>query len=530
MKRPAIFFDRDNTLIASNGYLGDPKRVQLVNGAADAVATARSIGFATVIFSNQSGVARGYFTEDDVRAVNRRIELLLRQQNRAAVIDRNEFCPEHPQAVVLRYRRDSNRRKPGPGMILAAAEALALDLPSSWVIGDAARDIAAGRAAGCRTIWFRDPTLTASPAASGQAAEPDFVVATLAEAINIVRTHPHHSSDFQAMPPLPEHSLSGTSPDPDEEVEPEPEPEPAAAVATSAPLAEPEPDVPQSAEPQSREAESDESAETEDRAPTEQPADEEPEDLNDDDHGAPPLILQAALAESRLRSDRSHAERSASSPASRAEAARPDAYAMPATMPATMSARAEAGVIAQELEEPQPIAQSIPEPAQAKIAEEIPEEPQVQEPEPDDEEPEAAADELPITEEEAPDAASDTPAAPAATTAPQHPGDFDQTSFDASITRLQKLTEQVIRQDLTRLEGLAEQILIEQKQSRSDQTQRGDFSVSKLLAGIALVLSLAAAFAAFLYRGDPTQVQASMGWAIFLLLLSIALLMISRDH
>jgi hypothetical protein len=117
-----------------------------------------------------------------------------------------------------------------------------------------------------------------------------------------------------------------------------------------------------------------------------------------------------------------------------------------------------------------------------------------------------------------------------AATAPQQPGDFDQTSFDASITRLQKLTEQVIRQDLTRLEGLAEQILIEQKQSRSDQTQRGDFSVSKLLAGIALVLSLAAAFAAFLYRGDPTQVQASMGWAIFLLLLSIALLMISRDH
>src|SRR5581483_2775525 len=73
MKRPAIFFDRDNTLIVSDGYLGDPDKVVLMEGAADALARARSLGFATVVISNQSGVARGMFNEEDVRAVNHRI-------------------------------------------------------------------------------------------------------------------------------------------------------------------------------------------------------------------------------------------------------------------------------------------------------------------------------------------------------------------------------------------------------------------------------------------------------------------------
>jgi D-glycero-D-manno-heptose 1,7-bisphosphate phosphatase len=516
MKRPAIFFDRDNTLIASNGYLGDPKKVQLINGAADAVATARNIGFATVIFSNQSGVARGYFTEDDVKAVNRRIELLLRQANRAAVIDRNEFCPEHPQAVVLRYRKDSNRRKPGPGMILAAAEALALDLPSSWVIGDAARDIVAGKAAGCRTIWFRDPTLAASPAASAQAAEPDFVVATLAEAINIVRTHPHHSSDFQAMPPLPEHSLSGNTVDPDEELQEEEAEEPAPP-AESAQPSEAEPEFPESQDDQDASLESDEPATaTAEAAPEAAP--EEPDDLEEDDHGAPPLIMQATLAETHSRIE----------PASRSHIAERPAMAAVASPAAVASAEAEEEVAEEEeLDEDQEIAEQAPEPIASQTCEEP--EASTQEDETADQEPEAV-DEVPVEKEELPEKDEQPRTAEVTANAAQPPSEFDQASFDASIVRLQKLTEQVIRQDLTRLEGLAEQILVELKQSRSDQTQRGDFSVSKLLAGIALVLSLAAAFAAFLYRGDQAQVQASMEWAVFLLVLSVALLMLARDH
>src|SRR5688572_22683679 len=103
MKRPAVFFDRDNTLIACDEYLGDPSKVALVDGAADAVARARQLGFAVVIFSNQSGVARGYFDEPAVHAVNQRLDEMLKDANPKATIDRHDFCPFHPEASIEKY-------------------------------------------------------------------------------------------------------------------------------------------------------------------------------------------------------------------------------------------------------------------------------------------------------------------------------------------------------------------------------------------------------------------------------------------
>ncbi|MGN6626293.1 MAG: HAD-IIIA family hydrolase, partial [Tepidisphaeraceae bacterium] len=187
MRRPAVFFDRDNTLIIGNEYLGDPAQVVLVAGAAAAVARCRDMGFAVVVVSNQSGVARGMFTEDDVRAVDKKMAELLLAGNRGAVIDRHEFCPFHPDASVPAYKQDSFLRKPKPGMILAAADAMALDLGASWMVGDAPRDITAGQAAGCRTILIMDPTLPPSPAASeSSATRADFVVGSLIEAIEVI--------------------------------------------------------------------------------------------------------------------------------------------------------------------------------------------------------------------------------------------------------------------------------------------------------------------------------------------------------
>lgn len=187
MKRPAVFFDRDNTLIVSDGYLGDPTRVSLVSGAAEAVARARKAGYAVVVFSNQSGVARGMFSEEDVQAVNARMDELLLAENSSAVIDRHEFCPFHPEGTVDVYARESDRRKPKPGMILSAADKLALDLSRSWVVGDAGRDIEAGKAAGCRGILFADASLKKSPAAGAAPnVEPDYTVTTLAEAIAFI--------------------------------------------------------------------------------------------------------------------------------------------------------------------------------------------------------------------------------------------------------------------------------------------------------------------------------------------------------
>jgi len=195
MKRPAVFFDRDNTLIVSNGYLGNPAEVKLIAGAAALVAQVRRLGYAAVVVSNQSGVARGMFREEDVEAVNRRMEELLSAENPEAIIERHEYCPFHPEALLEAYRKDSDLRKPKPGMILKAAQEMDLSLATSWMIGDAPRDIEAGAAAGCRTILFRDDELTASPAAAEvQRVQPDFVVGSLDDAGRIIS-----SADFISL-------------------------------------------------------------------------------------------------------------------------------------------------------------------------------------------------------------------------------------------------------------------------------------------------------------------------------------------
>jgi histidinol-phosphate phosphatase family protein len=151
------------------------------------VAKARQLGFLVIVISNQSGVARGMFTEEAVWAVNTRLNELLKAAKSTATIALHEYCPYHPDAKVEKYRQDSPLRKPKPGMILAAADKLKLDLGRSWVIGDAPRDIEAGRAAGCRTILYKNPALPPSPAASEPSkVEPDFVATSLAEAMEII--------------------------------------------------------------------------------------------------------------------------------------------------------------------------------------------------------------------------------------------------------------------------------------------------------------------------------------------------------
>ena len=187
-RRAAVFFDRDNTLIVNDGYLGDAAGVALMPGAAAAVAAVRRAGFAVVVVSNQSGVARGLFDEAAVRAVDQRMADLLRADDADAAVDLHLYCPFHPQAVVPAYRQDSPLRKPRPGMLLAAAERLSLDLSRSWLVGDAARDVEAGRAAGCRTVRFTPPGVAASPDA-GDACDADATVDDLLDAVAYVLRH-----------------------------------------------------------------------------------------------------------------------------------------------------------------------------------------------------------------------------------------------------------------------------------------------------------------------------------------------------
>lgn len=314
LKRPAIFFDRDNTLIVSDGYLGDPAKVMLVDGAADAVAKARQYGFRVITISNQSGVARGMFDEDAVRAVNRRLEELLQLNNSSAVIDAHEYCPYHPEATVERYRQDSPLRKPKPGMILAAAQRFSLDLSRSWVIGDAPRDIEAGKAAGCRTVLFRDPKLKASPAADEQSAvEPDFVCSSLKEAVDLIAREAFRTP-IKRSPARNDKALRQEGPrDADPAAAPEtPEARPSRAEAVSATSADTTaPAPPQSATP--AEPGQPPSVAATPRPSHAQAADDE---LDEDDPLLPPpparttgsggrteLLLSQILAEMRRRAD-----------------------------------------------------------------------------------------------------------------------------------------------------------------------------------------------------------------------------------
>lgn len=154
----AVFLDRDNTLIHNDGDLGDPDKVRLIQGAASAIASLQGLGYKVVVVTNQGGVARGKYTEEDVDAVHRRVNELV-QANSGAFIDRFYYCPYHPEGSAKRYRKDHPWRKPKPGMLLQAEKHLDLDMAHCWMIGDQLRDIQAGYTAGATPILL-DPSGT----------------------------------------------------------------------------------------------------------------------------------------------------------------------------------------------------------------------------------------------------------------------------------------------------------------------------------------------------------------------------------
>jgi len=189
--KAAVFLDRDNTIIENDGDLGDPDQVVLFRGTASAIASLRGLGYCAVVVTNQGGVARGKYGEEDVQAVHRRINELIESTSNTR-IDRFYYCPYHPTGIVEKYTREHPWRKPQPGMLQAAAEDLELDLSQSWMIGDQLRDIEAGRAAGVRTILLkpdaksRPPLKVVGAGDSASSVEPEFTAKNLIEAVRII--------------------------------------------------------------------------------------------------------------------------------------------------------------------------------------------------------------------------------------------------------------------------------------------------------------------------------------------------------
>ncbi|MAJ46472.1 MAG: hypothetical protein CBC35_04095 [Planctomycetes bacterium TMED75] len=150
--QPAVFLDRDNTLIANDGDLGDPDAVVLLEGVAEGLRRLDQAGYRLVVITNQGGVARGRYAEADVDAVHQRVQSLLGPPPALSFY----YCPFHPKGTVSKYTREHPWRKPAPGMLLEAAEREHITLEASWMIGDQPRDAEAGLAAGCRAILLGD--------------------------------------------------------------------------------------------------------------------------------------------------------------------------------------------------------------------------------------------------------------------------------------------------------------------------------------------------------------------------------------
>jgi D-glycero-D-manno-heptose 1,7-bisphosphate phosphatase len=170
--RGGVFLDRDGTIIQEVGYLSDPEAIELIPGASRAIRLLNHLGLRTVVVSNQSGVARGYFSVSVVEEINKRLHVLLGEAG--ASLNGMYYCPHHPDDGCT-------CRKPEPGMLQLAAEELRVDLPSSYMVGDKADDIGAVHRVGGKGIlvltgygrgeleaWQGDP--------------PDFVAQDLLEA------------------------------------------------------------------------------------------------------------------------------------------------------------------------------------------------------------------------------------------------------------------------------------------------------------------------------------------------------------
>ena len=146
----AVFLDKDGTLVENVPYNVDPDRIRLVNGSLEGLHAICQAGYQVIVITNQSGVARGLFTEEALGPVQERLQLLLKAGS--IPLAGFYYCPHHPDGLVRRYATRCFCRKPNPGLLFRAAREHKINLAASWMIGDILNDVEAGRRAGCRTI------------------------------------------------------------------------------------------------------------------------------------------------------------------------------------------------------------------------------------------------------------------------------------------------------------------------------------------------------------------------------------------
>jgi len=186
MAHKAVFLDRDNTVIEDPGYLADPSAVKLLPGVELAVKSMAQAGYRVVVVTNQSGIARGLLTEEALEKIHGEMRRQLAEHG--AHVDGIYYCPFHPEGTVEEFAKESELRKPKPGMLLKAAKELDIDLAASWMVGDSSRDMEAGQRAGCRTVRVRTrPGRHGAPGElNDEDVQADFTVRNLVDAARVI--------------------------------------------------------------------------------------------------------------------------------------------------------------------------------------------------------------------------------------------------------------------------------------------------------------------------------------------------------
>lgn len=149
-RQRAIFLDRDGTLVHPYHYPSCPEHLHLYDNIGSALWTLQRMGFLLIVITNQSGIARGYFSEEDLQHMHAHLRTELARWD--VHLDAIYYCPHHPDGSISELAIRCDCRKPQPGMLLHAASDYTLDLGASWFVGDILDDVEAGNRAGCRTI------------------------------------------------------------------------------------------------------------------------------------------------------------------------------------------------------------------------------------------------------------------------------------------------------------------------------------------------------------------------------------------
>ena len=182
MTNKAVFLDKDGTLIENVPYNVNPDLIQLTVGAAQGLGLLHKAGYKLIVISNQAGVARGYFPETALLAVEARVRELLAELS--IPLAGFYYCPHHPEGKVKSYSIRCSCRKPEPGLIIRAACEHKVNLTRSWFIGDILNDVEAGRRSGCKTILIDNGNETEW--VLSQECLPHHIVIDLAKAADII--------------------------------------------------------------------------------------------------------------------------------------------------------------------------------------------------------------------------------------------------------------------------------------------------------------------------------------------------------